>query len=178
MGIAVPASEKMELIGRIDKRKIFYLPVRSNPGWKISLPKQDWIALTIANPEDEEMVPPAVNICLDRNVSYTCSVGELAHRTEDYFDEEITWRGVDFEMRTKEKYDYELSPVTTAHKNFGEGFWFAATLARDDNFEIDKVVCVDFTKKKILKVLIKLIEKINAGWLPSDTEIEPTEYDK
>ena len=52
--------------------------------------------------------------------------------------------------------------------NFGEGFWFATTLAHDDNFNIDRVVCLDFTRQKKKQHLIELIEKINNGWLPDD----------
>ncbi|PWJ32495.1 hypothetical protein [Sediminitomix flava] len=167
----------MELIGRINRRKIYYVQIRNNSEWKSSLPKNDWVAFTIADKEDEELVPPSVKICMDKNVSYTCSAGTLAHWTENYFDEEIAWRGGDYEMKTKQEFDYEKSPVTTAHKNFGEGFWFASTLAHDDNFDIDKIVCVDFTKRKVKKHLTDLIEKINNGWLPSDEEIELAQYD-
>jgi hypothetical protein len=167
----------MELLGRINRRKIYYVQVRNNPEWKNSLPKNDWIVFTIANKEDEELVPPAVKICMDKNVAYTCSAGTLAHWTEQYFDEEITGRALDFELRTKKKFDYEFSPVTTAHQNFSEGFWFATTLAYDGFKETDKVVCLDFTKRKVKKHLTDLIEKINTGWLPSDEEIELAEYD-
>ncbi|MEM6719046.1 MAG: hypothetical protein AAF611_07020 [Bacteroidota bacterium] len=167
----------MELIGRIRKRKIYYVQIRNNSEWKSSLPKNDWVAFTIANEEDEELIPSLVKVCIDKNVSYTCSSGTLAHKTENYFDEEIAWIGVDYEMRTKQKFDYEKSPITTAHNNFGEGFWFATTLAYDDNFDIDKVVCIDFTKRKVKRHLINLIEKINNGWLPNDAEVELAPYD-
>jgi hypothetical protein len=141
----------MECIGRINRRKIYYVHIRNNPNWKSTLPKVDWVAFTIANTEDEELVPPVVKICMDSNVSYTCSAGNLANMTEQYFDEEISFRGIDYEMKNKKEYNYDLSPVTTAHENFSEGFWFATTLAHDDNFEINQVVCIDFTKRKVRK---------------------------
>ena len=158
----------MEFIGIVNRRKVYYVHIRNNPEWKSSLPRNDWVAFTIADREDDELVLPAVKICLDKNVSYTCSAGTLAYGTENYFDEEISWRGADYEIGTKKKFDYEKSPVTTAHMNFGEGFWFATTLAHDDNFNIDRVVCLDFTKQKKKQHLIELIEKINNGWLPDD----------
>lgn len=167
----------MECIGRINRRKIYYVQIRNNPNWKSALPNVDWVAFTIADIEDDELVPPAVKICMDKNVSYTCSAGNLGHMTEQYFDEEISFRGVDYEMQNKEEYNYDLAPMTTAHGNFGEGFWFATTFAHDDNFEIDKVICIDFTKRKVRKHLIELIDKINNGWLPSDNDIELAEYD-
>jgi len=168
----------MELIGRIERRKIYYIQIRNNSTWKKSIPKKDWLAFTIAVKEDEELIPPIIKECLDRNVSYTCSVGDYAQMTEAFFDEEIAWRGVNYEMKTKREFYYDYSPNTTAHKNFGEGFWFAATMAKGDKFDINKVVCIDFTKKKVKNHLINLIQKINNGWLPTDEEIESVEYDK
>jgi hypothetical protein len=167
----------MELIGRIYNRKIYYVHIRNNPEWKSSLPKKDWVVFTIANEEDEELVPPAVKICMDKNVLYTCSAGTLARLTETYFDEEISFQAMDYERRTKKEFNFDFAPVTTFHQNFSEGFWFATTLAHDPYKEIDKVVCLDFTKRKVKRYLTELIDKINNGWLPSDEEIELAEYD-
>ena len=167
----------MEFIGRINRRKIYYVQIRNNSEWKSSLPKNDWVGFTIANKEDEELVPPAVKICMDKNITYTCSAGTLAQWTEQYFDEEFVGRAIDYEIRTKKEFNYESTLMTTAHENFSEGFWFATTLAHDPNVEIDKVVCLDFTKRKVKKHLTELIERINNGWLPSDEEIELAEYD-
>lgn len=157
----------MEFIGRINRRKLYYVQVRGNSEWKSSLPNCDWIVFTIANEEDEELIPSAVKACMDKSVSYTCSAGTIANRTENYFDEEIAWRGVDYEIKTKKEIDYEESPMTTAHESFDEGFWFASTLASHHSFYIDKIVCLDFTKRNVKKNLVELIDKINNGWLPS-----------
>ena len=162
----------MELIGRIERRRIYYLQIRNNWEWKKYLPKKDWAAFTIANKEDEELVPSMVKTCFDKNVSYTCSAGEYAQMTEAFFDEEIAWRGVDFELKTKKETDFESSLISTTHENIEEGFWFATTVAKEVKFEIEIVVCLDLTKKKIKNHLIDLIQKINNGWLPSNKEIE------
>ena len=168
----------MEQIGRIGTRKIYYVQIRNNSEWKNTLPEKDWIAFTIANNEDQELVPPMVKKCIDKNVSYTCSAGKYAQMTEEFFDEEISWRRVEDEVKSKNEFDYEFSLVTTSHRNFGKGFWFAATLANGNKFEIDKIICIDLTKRKVKTHLKELIEKINSGWLPSDNEIELAQYDK
>ena len=167
----------MELIGRIDSRKIYYLSVRNNSDWKSSLPNKDWLAFTIANKEDEELVPPVIKVCLDKNVSYSCSTGNLAKRSEDCFDEEISFRATDFEVKTRQKFDYDSAPITTYHNNFGEGLWFASKSAYVDKFEIEKIVCLDLTKLKVKNHIVNLIDKINNGWLPSEEETELPEYD-
>ena len=167
----------MEFIGRINRRKIYYVQRRNNPNWKYSLPKKDWIAFTISNKEDEELIPPVVNVCLDKKVLFATNAGEFGSQAEDYFLEEIGWRNVQFEEKNGRKFDHEESPMSSAHKNFGEGFWFATVVASDREKVMDKVVCIDFTKRKVKKNLVELIDKINKGWLPSDQEIEMAQYD-
>lgn len=158
----------MELLGRINRRKIYYVQVRNNPEWKSKLPNNDWVAFTIANKEYEEMAPVVVNTCIDNNISYACCAGNLASRAEVYFDEELSWRSIDNEVQRKEKSDDKNSLMTTAHRNLAEGFWFASVVANDNNFDIDKVVCIDMTKLKVRNELLDLIGKINNGWLPED----------
>jgi hypothetical protein len=71
--------------------------------------------------------------------------------------------------------------MTTFHKNFNEGFWFAATVAKqvvnDVSVTSHKVVCIDCTTHKVRNHLIGLILKINNGWLPSENEFEKPAYD-
>ncbi len=166
----------MEKLGKIKDREIFYLSLRDNLQWEDSLPTEKWVVFTIADKEDEKYLSSSTEKILNKNVTYTCSAGELASLTEDFFDEQIGWKGVQFEEKTGKKYDFGV-PMTSMHKNFGEGFWFATVLASDGEEEIDKVVCLDFTKRKVKRHLSKLIEKINIGWLPTNNEIELAEYD-
>ncbi|MEO8146975.1 MAG: hypothetical protein ABI723_05020 [Bacteroidia bacterium] len=57
--------------------------------------------------------------------------------------------------------------MTTSHKNFAKGFWFATEVAGatidDKDVETNKVVCIDCTKRGVLGYLKSLIEKINNG---------------
>ena len=167
----------MERIGKINDREIFYISTKDESKWLNLIPTEKWVVFTIVDKENKEILHESTSRILDKNVTYTCSAGELAGLTEQYFDEEIGWRGVQYEEKTGKEYDYEQSPMTTMHRNFGEGFWFASTLAYDGEKEINKVVCIDFTTRKVKKHLTELVEKINNGWLPSNEEIELAEYD-
>jgi len=158
-------------IGQIKERQIYYTNIRVDNGWFEKLPVSNWLAFTIADFEDKELLHGITSKCLDNNVCYTCSVGQLGSDTEDSFDEEIAWRQVQ-EEETGKQQESETSPMTTFHKNFDEGFWFATTLANqivnDIYIPIDKVVCIDFTKRGFKEYLVQLIIKINSGWLPPD----------
>ena len=171
----------MTKIGELNGRQIFYINVRVDLHWFNELPLSNWLAFTIADTADKELLNDTTKKCLDANVLYTCSAGQLGSDTEDYFDEEIVWRQVQIEERTGKPQDYEISPMTTFHKNFDEGFWFATTVANavayDKYIPINKVVCIAMTKKGVKKHLIVLLDKIKNGWLPSDNEVEEPTYD-
>ena len=154
----------MELIGRINRKKIYYIQIRNNPNWESDLPNNDWIAFTIANEEDEELIPPTVKICIAKNVSYTSSTGEFALRTKGYFDEEIEWLMTDYEIKDEEKFNNK-NLITISDENFEKAFWLTFSSIYSDNFILDKIVCIDFTKRKVKNQLIKLIEKINNGFV-------------
>lgn len=167
----------MKAIGKIYNRVIYYLSVRENEDWAKFLPTESWVVFTIADKADQEILGESVKRILNSNVTYICCAGELAGWTEQLFDEEICWWGIDYEEQTGKTYDFQETPMTTMHLNFSEGFWFAATLAYDDEKPIDRVVCIDFTKRKVENHLSGLVSKINDGWLPSDEEMELAEYD-
>jgi len=131
----------MERIGKINDREIFYISIRDNLNWMKLLPTEKWVAFTISDNEDKEMLNDCTIGILDKNVTYTCSAGELGSLTEDYFDEEIGWRGVQYEEKTGKKFDFDQSPMTSIHQNFSEGFWFSAVVARGGEKEMNKVVC-------------------------------------
>jgi hypothetical protein len=174
-------SSSVTNIGQLNQRQILYINVRGDLSWFDKLPTSNWLAFTIADTSDKYLLNDTTKKCLDNNVLYTCSAGQLASLTEDYFDEEIVWRQVHIEEKTGKSQDYETSPMTSFHKNFDEGFWFAATvanaIAHDMYIQIDIVVCVDMTQRGVKKYLIELIDKIKSSWLPFDLEIEVPKYD-
>ena len=166
----------MKLLGQIGKRKIYYCNVRSDESWFDKICFDNWIAFTIVDENDRQLLKDMTAHCLDKGVCYTCSSGQLASLTEDYFDEEIVDREIERSAKKGKPEDYESTPMTSFHKNFDEGFWFAATTANqtvNDIYTIsNEVVCIDCTKERKLGHLINLVDKINDGWLPPDDEIE------
>jgi hypothetical protein len=167
----------MEPLGEIRDRQILYSNIRADQNWSNALPTENWIVFTIADDLDRELINEAVELCLDKSVCYICCAGRLASLTEDIFDEEIVNRAIQDETRSGKPHDYEYSPMTTSHKNFSDGFWFATTVAHDNYKDIDTVVCLDFTTKGVKDHLIELIIKIKNNWLPSDEPFEDPMYD-
>ncbi|MFK7971045.1 MAG: hypothetical protein AB8F95_11790 [Bacteroidia bacterium] len=167
----------MEFLGELNERKIYYLSIREKSGWATLLPPDNWAVFTIVDEDDRDMLGEATEAILDNNVRYTCSAGELCSLTEDYFDEEIAIREVRFESQTGKEADFSMSPLTTMHRNFSDGFWYVVNCAINDLVQIDKIVCLDFTKRKTKKYLGTLIDKMSNGWVPNDDEIEPPQYD-
>jgi hypothetical protein len=167
----------MELLGHIKNRQILYTNIRTDQTWLNLLPADNWMVFTIADNADEGLLIEVANNCIEKLVSYVCCAGELCGLTEQIFDEVIVYRAIQEEEQTGKPYDYETSPMTTSHKNFSEGFWFATTVAYDCSKGTSKIVCIDFTIKGVKRQLTELVTKINNHWLPSDEETESPFYD-
>lgn len=166
----------MQVLGTIGDRQILYTNVRTDQTWLEFVPTDNWLAFTVAD-ENEEIVKEVVKLCLDKSVCYICCAGRICGLTEFFFDEEIVERAIRLEAQAGEEFDYEFSPMTTAHKNFSDGFWFASIAAVDGHKHIDMVICIDFTIKGVKGHLIDLVAKIKNDWLPSDEEFEDPTYD-
>lgn len=158
----------MELLGKVGRRAVYYLGIRKNPDWKASFPSGEWIVFTIANEADRELIYPVAKACIDHKVGAVCCAGELAHFTEQVFDEEIVWRKLDEEIDM---------PLTTASRNFDEEFWMACR--EMGPYQTSPVLlCIDMTGKKVRNYLKALIPKINEGWIPSEAEHLAPSYDE
>jgi hypothetical protein len=169
--------ENMEIIGQLNDRQIYYISVRTEPNWSDNLPTHNWLVFTIADEPDKNLLFDTIQKCINNHVNYICSTGQLAKLTENLFDEEIVYRAIAKERETGKPYDYEQSPITTMHQNFGEGFWFAVMSAFHEYEPIIKVICLDLTEKGVKNALGKLVKDINNGWLPSDEAMESPSYD-
>lgn len=166
----------MKYLGNIQERAIYYLSTKYTPQWLTLLPKANWLAFTIVEEKEEDLWEASGQI-LEQGAVYTCSAGEQGELMHGYFDDHIVIKAVHYEEETGQAFDYDHSPMTTAHQNFGEGFWFAAVVAHDDWMKVDKVVCLDFTTRKVEQHLITLVQQIKKGWLPNDKKIEKPLYD-
>lgn len=167
----------MQQLGVINRRSILYTNIRNDEEWFKELPKGNWAAFTITDDEDTDFIELVVENSLENQVAYICSAGQLSDHVELSFDLKIVEKAIEQEDLTKIPYDYDQSPVTTAHKNFSEGFWFASFVVQNEENWINRLICLDFTKKGVKNNIISLIEKINNNWLPSEEEIEPPFYD-
>jgi len=108
-------------LGKIRNRQIQYFGI-NDKNWLALLPDKNWLLFLIADDEQIPQFDDILKICLERNVLYVCSTGKAANKIEDIFDEEIGIKTINLRS------DYE-QPVTTSHKNFDEGFWFATNIA-------------------------------------------------
>ena len=147
----------MEPIGNVGNRAIYYPPISNKEALRISLPEKNWVAFTIVDVFNEKQITNLVEACLKQQVSYICCAGNQAHLTEDYFDEIMVWSMIKQGIALEKQ---EL-PMTTAHADLEKGFWFAAVLAEDAAYAIDKVVCLDATEKRLKSKFIALIRNIN-----------------
>lgn len=58
--------------------------------------------------------------------------------------------------------------MTSWHRDFEEGFWFALTTANYGNLPIETVVVANMTGNNYLPTIQRLTKQIADGWLPPD----------
>lgn len=160
----------MDTLGEINEREILYLPIRQTNKWVDNVPKGNWLAVTICDTKDKELLDKVTNTCLDNNVNYICTLGQECEWIHDWFDETILLRRIKNGQPISSPDDFDEDPMTTWHTDFDEGFWFALSSAyptiNDEYIRVDKVVCLDMTTEGVKQRLRDLVMKINAGWLP------------
>ena len=158
-----PKIEKLG-ISKTNNREVYYIST-STVEWYDLLPDDNWLVLPIVDRKETELINFISNACLKRNVRYICTLGKECEYVHDSFDETILIRRIKNNLPFDSPDDFEYEPMTTWHNNFEEGFWFGLIVAFDDNFEIDKVVCLDLTND-YKETIRELLGKINSGWLP------------
>jgi hypothetical protein len=164
-------------IGKSHDRQIFYTNIWADKNWIDNFPTDNWLVFIIGQDKDIEAYRKLADKAITNNVLYLCATGECCKLIHDTFDETIFAQKIKNAESIDSPDDFENSPMTTWHSNFSEGFWFSISSAHHGTKTIDKIVCVDFTKRGVKRHLTNLIEKINKSWLPSDEENEEPIYD-
>jgi len=152
----------MDILGRINNRDIIYVKHDTAKIWFNDLPNKSWLLFAVAGRDEREIFQEINRRAIENNVAYICAAGPKCELFHDTFDEDIVIR------EAENWYLPDHCIMTTWHKDFDEGFWFAVSAAYRDDQEITKVVCLDLTKDNMKIKFVELIKKIKAGWLPAD----------
>lgn len=164
----------MEKLGKIALREIYDISVVEDQNWWKQLPKNNWIAFTINTVETVQLVPLAARRCIQKRLVYGCSTGECAEIMYNFFD-------MEFHILAKsptENNDINESIMTSTHENFSEGLWTASSFGERSLAHCQKVICLDFTERRVKQHIQEVIIKTNEGWIPSDEEVENPKFDR
>jgi hypothetical protein len=167
----------MERLGEINDRQVFYIKVTDDDNWFDKLPSQDWLAIPIGDKKAIQIYSKLADNCYDRKLVYMCALGQSSELIHDIFDETKYTKKIERGESIDSRDDFEDTAITTWHKNFDEGFWFALNAAFDGDKLIDKVVCIDYTTSGVKNYLVELLDKFHQKWLPSEEEILMPKYD-
>jgi len=154
--------------GSINNRQIFYCDIGNDFNEIESFPSKNWLLFVIADQDQLGRLYSFAEKCLDRGVLYICGAGEACSEIDDAFDFAIVDGKLASLNRDLTQDDFRDSPMTTWHDDFDEGFWFSVTTAYHEEQLIDKVIVANLTEKNYEFRIKELVDKIHAGWLPSD----------
>lgn len=126
--------------------------------------------MPILNTPDKVQAERIARACLDHKAVYVCTLGSSCEMLHDWIDQTDVMDKVDAEMKGLPPKGDTLVLRTTWHNDFDEGVWFALVAANVDHAQIDTIVCIDMSPKGEADRLISLVNAIEQGWLPPDTD--------
>jgi|WetSurSiteA1Bulk_404760.scaffolds.fasta_scaffold41190_2 hypothetical protein len=171
----------MDILGRINNRKVLYTHVWVDKNYLETLPTRNWLVMPISQEINKEIYVELAHKCLDKNVVFVSAVGKNCELIHDVFDEIIIKKSKEKGIDKDPLNGFEDFPLTTWNYNIVNGFWSAiyGAFSATNESSIKKVVCVDYTEKGIKGYLMSLIKEFKKGWLPPDNrEYQEPSYDR
>lgn len=152
----------------INGRQIFYMDLDCGLQVFEDFPLKNWVLVVVADDLGHPLLNVFSELCIDKDVIYVCAAGEVASELDDLFDGIMVLRGIYKEYKPSWHRTEEDVLMTTWHSSTEDAFWFATTLARYDEIQIDTVLVANFTFHKLFEPISQLASAINKGYLPSD----------
>ncbi len=131
-------------MGRVKSKVV---SVREDANWWKKLPRNNWLAFTIAEEKDEELLASLTHKIVSNRPEIIISSGTLYEISEMYFDEEIAWQNVN------EKSEGELSIMTVSFLTLSEGLQYIIDIIEVLKKPIDEIVFIDFSNKYSNKII-------------------------
>lgn len=153
-------------LGNHHGNDVFYFSAQLNP--LDSLPGENWICLGIANAEiDKPFFEEFIYYSLQSGLLEFKSQGKYGKQLHDTFVENVR----EEEIEGKATIDIMTTWCYGETRDLDNAFWgcfYANVLPDQIDSNQTKVVCIPFDGQDYREVLIKLIEKLNQGWMPPD----------
>ncbi|MFD1145501.1 hypothetical protein ACFQ4C_30525 [Larkinella insperata] len=154
----------MNLLGAVNEREVYYFQLPNNGNWFDFLPFNNWLVIPISNERDEHLINVVAEKCLEKKVTYICTTGKDCEYVHDIFDETIVINRLTDGLPVDSPDDFEHEPMTTWNAEIAECLWFALYTAHNEYNKIEKVVCLDLTRKESNeKILSALISQFQDG---------------
>lgn len=152
----------------IKDRKVVYLNIQQDLQEFETADFKNWVLFMIEDNIHNPILGQFADLCIDKDVLYVCAAGKACSEVDDMFDFKMVDRAqVGGKLPSWHRSDDDVL-MTSWHRDFDEGFWFALTTANYENLLIQTVVVANLTGDNYLPTIQRLTEKISEGWLPPD----------
>lgn len=152
----------------INDRNILYLEIQQDLQRLEALNLKNWVLFVIEDNIHNPILGQFADMCIDKDVLYVCAAGKACSEVDDLFD----FKMVDREMAEGKLPSWYQSAddvlMTSWHRDFDEGFWFALTTANYGEMPIETVVVANLTGDNYLPTIQRLTKQIADDWLPPD----------
>lgn len=154
----------MEKFGYINEREILYQKHDLEINWSNNLPDSNWLLVAFVEINNLRILDEIARKIIDKDVCYASCIGTFGEKMHDLIDENLIIRETEIENLHFPTHQV----LTTWHKDFAKGLWFALFSAFHETESIDKIFCLDIGKDSNKEVIAKLIDKFNKGYIPED----------
>jgi hypothetical protein len=142
----------------INNREITIVEYSTKENWQKDIPASDWLCILVDNDSERKYLDEVVSKIIENDVCYVCTVGKSCEMLHDLIDEEVVFREVDIEKLHLP--DHLI--MTTWHKDFAEGIWFAIFAAHHGEVIINKIVVLDMTNGMELNRIKNLLTELKS----------------
>jgi hypothetical protein len=125
----------------VNNKKVSFIQYHTNGNWDVLLPNKSWLCLLVVDQINQNHFDEVVSKIITKDVAYVSVIGKECELANDLIDEELAFRDADIENH----YLPEHQIITTWHRDFEEGMWFAFNSADNADVVINEVVVLDMT---------------------------------
>lgn len=154
----------MEYLSNINDRDILYQKLDLEINWSKSFPDTNWLFVALVESDNSHVLDDIARKIIDKDVCYACCIGTFGEKLHDLIDENLVIRETEIEKLHFPNHQV----MTTWHKDFDDGLWFAIYSAFHETELIEKVVCLEIGKDNRKTEIVELINKFKKGYIPED----------
>ena len=132
-----------------------------------SIPSGNWVCMGLANKDfDVHIFENFVTQVLNKGLVEFMGIGQFGEKLHDCFDEVVVMEGIN----NNTSYDIVTLWGGEKEDDLANAIYDSITISRFDESSSSQkqVICISFDGENYSDTLIRIINKLNTGWIPDE----------